>query len=68
MDEKPGNHKNLKRATFAGGCFWCMQPPFRKVEGVIDVVSGYAGGTKENPTYEKVSFSNTGHLESVQVT
>jgi methionine-S-sulfoxide reductase len=58
----------LKRATFAGGCFWCMQPPFRKLEGVIEVVSGYAGGTKENPTYEEVSSGRTGHLESVQVT
>ncbi|HTY52416.1 MAG TPA: peptide-methionine (S)-S-oxide reductase MsrA [Methanomicrobiales archaeon] len=59
---------NLKKATFAGGCFWCMQPPFRMVEGVVDVVSGYAGGTKENPTYEEVSSGTTGHLEAVQVT
>jgi len=66
MEEKQA--KNLKKATFAGGCFWCMQPPFRMVEGVIDVVSGYAGGTKENPTYEEVSSGITGHLEAVQVT
>jgi len=57
-----------KKATFAGGCFWCMQPPFRAIDGVIDVVSGYAGGTKENPTYAEVSAGTTGHLEAVQVT
>ncbi|QNT76945.1 peptide-methionine (S)-S-oxide reductase MsrA [Dehalogenimonas etheniformans] len=60
--------ENLKKATFAGGCFWCMQPPFRKLEGVTDVVVGYSGGTKENPTYEEVSTGTTGYLESVQVT
>ena len=68
MDEKQATSGKLKKATFAGGCFWCMQPPFRMVEGVIDVVSGYAGGTRENPTYEEVSSGSTGHLESVQVT
>jgi methionine-S-sulfoxide reductase len=64
----PGTDEKLKKATFAGGCFWCMQPPFRMIDGVIEVVSGYAGGTKENPTYEEVSSGTTGHLESVQVT
>jgi methionine-S-sulfoxide reductase len=59
---------NLKKATFAGGCFWCMQPPFRNLEGVTGVVSGYAGGTTVNPSYEEVSSGSTGHLESVQVT
>jgi methionine-S-sulfoxide reductase len=68
MDETSGTYKNLKKATFAGGCFWCMQPPFRAVEGVVDVIAGYAGGAKENPTYEEVSSGTTGHLESVQVT
>ena len=68
MDEKPGTGKKLAKATFAGGCFWCMQPPFRMLDGVVDVVSGYAGGLKENPTYEEVSSGRTGHLESVQVT
>ena len=58
----------LKIATFAGGCFWCMQPPFRNLKGVIEVISGYAGGAKENPTYEEVSSGMTGYLESVQVT
>ncbi|MDD1695764.1 MAG: peptide-methionine (S)-S-oxide reductase MsrA [Methanoregula sp.] len=68
MDGKQETGKELMKATFAGGCFWCMQPPFRKVEGVIEVVSGYAGGVKVNPTYEEVSSGTTGHLESVQVT
>jgi peptide methionine sulfoxide reductase msrA/msrB len=55
-------------ATFAGGCFWCMEPPFEKLPGVSSVVSGYAGGTEPNPTYEQVSAGETGHVESVQVT
>ncbi len=68
MGEKQGTGTELRKATFAGGCFWCMQPAFRILEGVIEVVSGYAGGTKEDPTYEEVSSGTTGHLESVQVT
>jgi glutaredoxin-like YruB-family protein len=60
--------ENIRKATFAGGCFWCMQPPFRGLEGVVSAVSGYAGGVKENPTYEEVSAGGTGHLEAVQVT
>jgi glutaredoxin-like YruB-family protein len=60
--------KKLMKATFAGGCFWCMQPPFQQTEGVIEAVSGYAGGSKVNPSYEEVSSGTTGHLESVQVT
>lgn len=59
---------NLKTATFAGGCFWCMQGPFENVEGVISVVAGYTGGTTENPTYREVSSGKTGHFEAVQVT
>ena len=54
-------------ATFAGGCFWCMEPPFEKVDGVAKVLSGYAGGDEDNPTYEDVSYGRTGHLESIQV-
>jgi peptide-methionine (S)-S-oxide reductase len=54
-------------ATFAGGCFWCMQPPFEKLEGVISVTAGYTGGTKVNPTYEEVSSGGTGHAESVEI-
>ena len=55
-------------AVFAGGCFWCMEAPFDHLPGVIEVLPGYTGGTKENPTYEEVSAGGTGHAESVQVT
>ena len=55
-------------ATFAGGCFWCMEPPFENTEGVIDVVAGYTGGHLENPTYEQVVSGTTGHYEAVLVT
>jgi peptide methionine sulfoxide reductase msrA/msrB len=60
--------KKLMVATFAGGCFWCMQPPFQEIDGVTGVMAGYAGGTKPNPSYEEVSSGITGHLEAVQVT
>jgi peptide-methionine (S)-S-oxide reductase len=56
------------KATFAGGCFWCMEPPYDELEGVISTISGYTGGTKKNPTYEEVSAGTTGHAEAVQVT
>ena len=55
------------KATFAGGCFWCMEPPFEALDGVISVTSGYTGGTKQNPTYEEVSAGGTGHAESIEV-
>lgn len=54
-------------ATFAGGCFWCMEPPYDKIDGVAATISGYAGGEVENPTYEQVSSGATGHAEVVQV-
>ena len=54
-------------ATFAGGCFWCMEHPFDDLPGVISVTSGYTGGQKKNPTYEEVSAGGTGHTESVQI-
>jgi peptide methionine sulfoxide reductase msrA/msrB len=54
-------------ATFAGGCFWCMEPPFEKLDGVLDVVSGYTGGREKNPTYSEVSSGATGHLEAVRI-
>lgn len=57
----------FEKATFAGGCFWCMEPPFEKIEGVKEVISGYTGGYKPNPTYEEVSAGGTGHLEAIQV-
>ena len=56
-----------EKATFAGGCFWCMETPFEKLDGVTEVISGYTGGKKVNPTYEEVSYGGTGHLESVQI-
>ncbi len=62
-----GDAKTLETATFAGGCFWCMEPPFEKLEGVVSVVSGYTGGKEKNPTYEDVSSGSTGHAESIEV-
>lgn len=56
-----------RRATFAGGCFWCTQADFEKLPGVLKVTSGYTGGNKENPTYEEVSSGTTGHVEAIQV-
>ncbi len=60
----------LEKALFAGGCFWCMEPPFEKLEnkGVIEARSGFSGGRTANPTYEEVSKSNTGHFEVVEIT
>ncbi len=57
----------LATATFAGGCFWCMQPPFEKLHGVGSVKAGYTGGSVKNPTYEQVSAGGTGHRESVEI-
>jgi peptide-methionine (S)-S-oxide reductase len=54
-------------ATFAGGCFWCMEPPFEKLDGVRAVISGYMGGSETNPTYDDVGSGRTGHTESVQI-
>ena len=56
------------KATLAGGCFWCMEPPYDELDGVLATISGYAGGKKKNPTYEEVSSGTTGHTEVVQVT
>ena len=58
---------NADTATFAGGCFWCMEPPFDKLDGVAATISGYAGGDVPNPTYEEVSSGTTGHTEVVNV-
>lgn len=55
------------RAVFAGGCFWCMEPPFEKLSGVVSVTSGYTGGRTDHPTYQQVSSGTTGHYEAVEV-
>ncbi|WP_047980090.1 peptide-methionine (S)-S-oxide reductase MsrA [Ornithinibacillus contaminans] len=59
---------SIEKATFAGGCFWCMVEPFDQRPGIINVVSGYTGGHVENPTYEQVCSDTTGHVEAVQIT
>jgi len=56
-----------ERATFAGGCFWCMEPPFERLDGVLSVTSGYTGGAVKNPTYQQVSLGTTGHAEAIEV-
>ena len=63
LEAKPGE----ARATFAGGCFWCMEPPFEKLPGVSRVISGYTGGPEKNPTYKQVAGGFTGHTEAVQI-
>ena len=57
----------LATATFAGGCFWCMEPPFDKLDGVVSTTSGYTGGHLDNPSYEEVSSGTTGHTEAVEI-
>ena len=59
--------QDLEKAYFAGGCFWCMEESFEKKEGVIEVVSGYSGGTTTNPTYKEVTYGNTGHFETIEI-
>jgi peptide-methionine (S)-S-oxide reductase len=65
--DKPADAPALAKATFAGGCFWCMEPPFDKLNGVISTTSGYTGGQKTKPTYQEVSAGGTGHAEAVQI-
>lgn len=62
------NNTKCEQATFAGGCFWCMEPPFDDIAGVINTVVGYTGGHTKNPTYEEVSTGKTGHTEAIQIT
>ncbi len=64
MNGSPSQERNI--ATFAGGCFWCVEAPYEKVDGVIDAVSGYMGGNTENPTYQ--DYAQKGHIEVVQIT
>lgn len=66
--DKPSDQAGLEKATFAGGCFWCMQPPFDRLHGVVSTKAGYTGGHKADPTYEEVSAGGTGHAEAVEIT
>jgi peptide-methionine (S)-S-oxide reductase len=61
------NSPHIKKALFAGGCFWCMALPYYDMEGVVKVISGYAGGKEKNPTYEEVKAQRTGHKETVLI-
>ena len=61
------NAQNIKKAYFAGGCFWCMEEAFEKMDGVLEVISGYSGGTTENPTYKEVTYGKTGHFEAIEI-
>ena len=63
-----GNNKTFKKAYFAGGCFWCMEESFDKVNGVIKSISGYSGGSLKNPTYRDVTYKDTGHVETIEIT
>lgn len=68
-NNQPGQPRTItETATFAGGCFWCMESPFASLNGVRDVVSGYTGGSTDSPSYEEVGSGTTGHLEAVQIT
>jgi peptide-methionine (S)-S-oxide reductase len=62
-----GRARPLATATFAGGCFWCMEPPFEALAGVVSVTAGYSGGSSRDPSYEEVSSGRTGHAESIQI-
>ena len=59
--------KEIDKAYFAGGCFWCMEEVFENIEGVIDVISGYSGGDTKNPTYKEVTYGNSGHFEVIEI-
>ena len=61
------NSPSFEKAYFAGGCFWCMEESFENILGVSKVISGYSGGTTENPTYKEVTYGNTGHFEVIEV-
>jgi len=65
--EKTIQNENLQKATFAGGCFWCLEAAMEEIDGVSEAITGYTGGEKENPTYEQVSTGTTGHFEATQV-
>jgi peptide-methionine (S)-S-oxide reductase len=67
-DSKTATNFKYKKAYFAGGCFWCMEESFDKINGVVKSVSGYSGGHLKNPTYEDVIYKDTGHVETIEVT
>ncbi len=67
MAEKNELNPASKVATFAGGCFWCMEAVFQETDGVLDVINGYSGGEKENPSYEEVTTGKTGHVEAIEI-
>ena len=67
LANNPSKALGEDKAYFAGGCFWCVEESFEKLNGVIEVISGYSGGTTENPTYKEVTYGNTGHFEVVEV-
>jgi len=67
MATTPVAANEIEKATFAAGCFWCMEHPFDEIKGVISTTSGYTSGHQENPTYQQVSAGGTGHTEAVQV-
>jgi peptide-methionine (S)-S-oxide reductase len=67
MTKNKENQKNIKTAVFGGGCFWCLEAAFLNIKGVENIFSGYAGGKKENPTYEEVSSGKTGHAEVIKI-
>ena len=66
-DDKDIKSTNLKRAYFAGGCFWCMEESFDKIDGVVKSISGYSGGHLKNPTYKDVIYKDTGHVETIEI-
>lgn len=66
-DMESGKNSGYMEATFAGGCFWCMEPPFDSLSGVVETVVGYSGGKEKNPTYEQVWQGRTGHAEAIRV-
>ena len=65
---KANENLSFKKAYFAGGCFWCMEESFDKVDGVIKSISGYSGGKMKNPTYQDVIYKDTGHVEAIEIT
>ena len=67
MCSNVGQAQSIKSAYFAGGCFWCMEESFEKVEGVLEVISGYSGGKTENPTYKEITYGDTGHFEVIEI-